>query len=200
MESPDVYQLTKIRWQLFGTFTFASERLPERVRLRMWFAFCRKTSRTFRVYFPTLPWCLRQESGELTSRRHFHALIGGLPSKAVTLQTSFACMHAWESVGGGMARVRLFDQRLNGVDYVTKCLDMSGADTYESAKFGSKSSDLMLSTAAQKILSNKAGWDASRVKRFKYEAMRWEGQDVEQQEKSGDREGDGGAVLDPVAC
>lgn len=147
MESPDVYQLTRIDWQLFGTLTFASERLPERVRLSMWFAHCRKTCASFRVYFPNLLWCLRQEEGELTSRRHFHYLLGGLPEKAATIGTCFAAMHNWENLGGGMARVRLFDRALNGVDYVADCLQMSGADVYESAKFGSKSSGLMLSKA-----------------------------------------------------
>jgi hypothetical protein len=50
----------------------------------------------------------------------------------------------------------VFNPQLNGVDYLTKCLgyplpDLNGADCYESAKFGSRSCDLMLSKAVWKI-------------------------------------------------
>ncbi len=63
MENADVYVLSKLRWQFFGSLTFRSERLPERVRTSMFFALIRKAARDFRVYFPTLPWCLRLERG-----------------------------------------------------------------------------------------------------------------------------------------
>ena len=55
-----------------------------------------------------------------------------------------------------MARVRLFDDTLNGVDYVAGCLSglALGGDVYESAKFGFQSSELMLSDGLQKILQS----------------------------------------------
>lgn len=152
MESPDVYQLTRIRWQLFGTLTFSSERCPERVRLGMWFAMCRKTAASFRLYFPRMLWCLRQEQGAVGGRRHFHYLLAGLPAKAVTISTCFAEMASWENLGGGMARVRVFNPTLNGVGYVSECLGMAGADSYESAKFGWSSAGLMLSKGAEAML------------------------------------------------
>lgn len=198
MESPDVYNLTRIRWQLFGTLSFLSEQCPESVRLSMWFAHCRKTCSNFRIYFPSLPWCLRQEAGEINGRRHFHYLLGGLPEEAVTLQTTFAQVSAWErfkyrnctkpkckqcselasqgrehkiryenpawNVGGGMAEVRLFNPALNGLDYVASCLGYSGADVYESAKFG-RSSGLMLSKAAQAMLGRGIREDRRFVER-----------------------------------
>ena len=183
MESPDVYQLTRIRWQLFGTLTFASERLPERVRLAMWFAYCRKTAANFRLHFPKLLWCLRQEQGESFGRRHFHYLLGGLPQQAVTISTCMAQKSAWEkflpckkgevpklnpawNVGGGMARVRLFDHSRNGVGYVSECLSMGGADVYESAKFGAASSGLMLSKGAQALLARVIREERRRVARL----------------------------------
>jgi hypothetical protein len=60
-------------------------------------------------------------------------------------------MAQWEAVGGGMARVHVFDHRLNGVGYLTQCLEMGPdpGDLYESAKFGNRSCDLMLSDGAQ---------------------------------------------------
>lgn len=166
MEKPELYQLTRIRWQFFGSLTFRVAELPERVRLSMWFTAARKTAENFGLYFPTLPWCLRQEEGETTGRRHFHVLLGGLPSRAVTKSTNFALMAGWESVGGGMARYRIFDRTLNGVDYVCKCLGMSGADVYESAKFGSKSSGLMLSKGAEKILQRVIREERRHVQRL----------------------------------
>jgi hypothetical protein len=77
METPEIHVLNRINWQFFGTLTFKSERLPERVRLAMFFAYLRQFCRQFGLKFPKLLWCLRQEQGELTGRRHFHYLIAG---------------------------------------------------------------------------------------------------------------------------
>lgn len=151
MEKPEVYILTRLNWQFFGTLTFRSAAMPERVRLTMWFSLMRKLSATLGLHFPSLPWCLRQEDGETNGRRHFHYLLGGLPRRAVTKSTCFATMANWECLGGGMARVRIFNPALNGVGYITDCLGMAGADVYESAKFGS-STGLMLSKAAEAML------------------------------------------------
>jgi len=163
MESPDAYNLARIDWQFFGTLTFASARIPEKTRLSMWFALARKQAKNFRLHFPALLWCLRQEEGESTGRRHFHYLLGGLPEKAVSMATCFAQMADWEKLGGGMARVRLFDPALSGVGYVTKCLGMSGADAYESSKFDARSSGLMLSKSGGAMLARKIRDDRQSI-------------------------------------
>lgn len=156
METPDVYQLTRIRWQIFGTLTFRSERLPEKVRCEMWFSHVRQTCKNFGLYFPKALWCLRQERGEATGRRHFHYLFAGLPEKAVTESTCFAQMAQWERLGGGMARVRVYNRSLNGVGYLTKCLGKSvGADQYEMNKFGLDSAETTLAKGAQAMLERK---------------------------------------------
>ena len=41
MEIPEIHILSKIDWQFFGTLTFKSERLPERVRLALYYALLR---------------------------------------------------------------------------------------------------------------------------------------------------------------
>jgi len=148
VKNPESYQLERLPWQLFGTLTFTSERLPEAARIKMWFALARQSSSAFRVYFPSAIWCLRQELGEATGRKHFHYLFGGLPQSAITQSTCFAQMAMWERLGGGMARVRVYDGAQNGVSYIAKCLGSEAKDSYEFSKFAS-SSDLMLS---------KAGW------------------------------------------
>lgn len=152
MEKPDIHILQIIYWQLFASLTFKQERLPERIRLRIFFAWLRELAGWYRVYFHRLVWCLRQERGEMTGRRHFHCLIAGLPRHAVATSTCMALKVQWEKVGGGMARVSEFDPTLNGGGYVLKCLGekSNAGDVYESSKFGG-GCELMLSKSVYRI-------------------------------------------------
>lgn len=155
MEDPYVYQLSQVKWQFFGTLTFRSGRLPERVRLRMYFALMRKVCKQFRIHFKRSVWCLRLEQGEMLGRWHFHFLLTGLPRQTATTGTCFFIMDTWEKSKGGHARVRLFDPSLGGVGYTVKCLGLNDpADVYESAKFGHEASQLMLSDGLQRVLKS----------------------------------------------
>jgi len=128
--------------------TIRSGRMPERVRITMFFALISKAAKDFRAYFPALPWCLRLERGEINDRLHHHFLLTGLPEVAACIPTCFAMMRTWENkLRGGHARIRLFDPRLSGVDYIAECLGYDGADAYESAKFGLNGRELMYSKA-----------------------------------------------------
>ena len=89
METPETHVLNGINWQFFGMLTSKSERLPERVRLAMFFAYLRQFCRQFGLKFPKLLWCLRQEQVELTGLRHFHYLIAGAPASLAILTTCF---------------------------------------------------------------------------------------------------------------
>jgi hypothetical protein len=79
METALTYTLQKVHWQFFGTLTFKSEKLPERIRLGMYFALIRRVCRWQKVPWRKCLWALRQESGEITGRLHFHFLLAGLP-------------------------------------------------------------------------------------------------------------------------
>ena len=163
METPEIHILSRIDWQFFGTLTFKSERLPERVRLALYFALLRCVAAEFRVYFPRLLWCLRQETGEQFGRRHFHYLLAGLPASGVSKTTCFYQMSTWEKLGGGMARVSEFDPLLNGEGYILKCLGYADAgDYYESAKFGGHC-QLMLSHSVLKVVRANAAWRDRRL-------------------------------------
>lgn len=68
-------------------------------------------------------------------------------------------MDKWEKLGGGMARIHVFDSRLNAGSYILKRCGFSSnavslGDAYESAKFASKACELMRADLVWKV----AGW------------------------------------------
>jgi hypothetical protein len=150
LESPDLLMLCGEHWQFFGTLTFKQERLPERVRQSMFNAAFRQLAQELHLHFPRLAWCRREELGEHLGRRHYHFLLTGLPARAVNISTCFFLMHAWEKMGGGMARVRLYNQGQDGLAYMTKCLH--GGDAYETSKFAEGLSHLTLSDGLRRML------------------------------------------------
>ena len=171
METPEIHVLNRINWQFFGTLTFKSERLPERVRLAMFFAHLRQFCRQFGLKFPKLLWCLRQEQGELTGRRHFHYLIAGAPASLANLTTCFWLQDEWEKLGGGMARVHVFDPRLNAGAYILKQTGLDdasfGGDAYESAKFSGKACELLLADRLWEVAQWRSGYERARLARLR---------------------------------
>ena len=149
METALTYTLQRVHWQFFGTLTFKSARLPERVRLAMFFALVRCVCRWHKVPFRKCVWALRQESGEISGRLHFHFLIAGLPLYAVQDATAMSIKAQWEKLGGGMARVREYDSRKQGLEYTLKCLNVTngGANLYEVGKFSHSADEVMLSNS-----------------------------------------------------
>ena len=146
--NPEIYTLCNIEWQFFATYTFKSENVAERVRLKMFFALMREQADNFGVHFKQTIWGLRRERGELTGRLHLHALIAGFPEHARTKATCFSFMKIWERNGGGWARVSFYSPLLDGVGYVLKGCEAeyqrAGGDYYETQKFGG-ACDVMLS-------------------------------------------------------
>ena len=141
MEIPEIHVLNRIRWQFFGTLTFKSVRISDRRRHHMWFAFLRQAARRLEAGdFHRLLWVLRAELGARTGRFHFHFLLAGLPARAACPASCFFLMDLWEKLRGGMARVEVFDPRLNAGAYITKDLAPPGNASlargfHESGKF-----------------------------------------------------------------
>src|ERR1035437_4303914 len=79
METALTYTLQRVHWQFFGSLTFKSVKVPERVRVSMFFALVRCLCRWHKVPFRKCVWALRQEPGEISGRLHFHFLIAGCP-------------------------------------------------------------------------------------------------------------------------
>ena len=157
METALTYSLQRVHWQFFAALTFKSARLPERVRLTMFFALVRCLCRWFKVPFSDCLWALRQEAGEIGGRLHFHFLFAGIPPEAVQVATCMSIKAQWERIGGGMARVREFDPSQSGLEYILKCLCVSSAaNLYEVGKFSHSADEVMLS---------KSFWNAGNLNR-----------------------------------
>ena len=82
-----------------------------------------------------------------------------LPSsnEARSIRTCFALKNQWEALKGGLARVSLFEPRLDAGSYLTKppAGPADPGDSYGSAKFGSSACSLMIAQAVWKFATSK---------------------------------------------
>jgi len=162
MESATLHVLQRVQWDFFSGLSFRSERVPERVRLQMFFTFVREVARWQRLpvlwsrekrqnhpaFASQMVWVLRIEAGEKTGRLHFHALLGNCRPSFKREATCFAMMALWERLGGGMARWRLFEPTGDAVEYLCKCLGQgSGGNLYEQSKFSATGEAMMVADA-----------------------------------------------------
>lgn len=144
MEHPQLYTLSQVPWQLFATLTFRSDRLSDRSRWSLVFAWLRKAALWQRVHFSKLLWIVRMERGEKGGRLHFHVLLGGLPAERLTERYRLVLCGAWKGQRGcGMAHVVTYRFDLSGVDYVLKSLEFAHSyrddgKFYEARKFGGR--------------------------------------------------------------
>jgi hypothetical protein len=147
MLSPEIMSLSACRWDVIGTLTYRRAEVSERFRLSTWVTFMRRMSKRLGIRAGRLLWVLRQEKGERGGRTHNHCLIGGLPAGRVNLGLVFWMNYIWNAGrGGGLARFRLYDHDLPGVEYILKSLgNDSPANFYECQKFAVKSPLLTLS-------------------------------------------------------
>jgi len=176
-----LYQLSSVPWDWFGTLTFGMRKVPldqsqpdllqktakfkivgsrvppARVRSSMYFQWLRQQEHHWRQ--KTTQWVLRHEKGEIGGRPHLHFLIRALPSSANTSHFRMAAMNRWELLGGGMARIRRFDNQTFGgeKDAVCYVLKNLGANAYELAKFEQDESDsIRLSPALLEHLTERS--------------------------------------------
>lgn len=137
--------LSRIRWQFFGSLTYRQPFLrkheggkADRVRLCRWHAFGRDVAENLfytEKHWSKIIWALRLEQGEHGENCwHNHFLMSGLPNGTVNPGSCEAMKALWRQTGGGHPSVRVYEARLNGAEYVAKC--MSLADLYEARKFG----------------------------------------------------------------
>jgi hypothetical protein len=115
--------------------------------------------------FSKILWCLRRERGESTFRWHQHAVIAGLPPSAGE-RNCLALMSQWERLGGGIARVSVYNSSLDRLDYILKGSGLTestatrwAGDYHELSKSGG-SCDVTLSKSVCRYLGNRSrsGW------------------------------------------
>jgi hypothetical protein len=165
MHNPELHALAAVNWQYFCNFSFRSEKHCARFGPQMFVALVRIQAGSFGVHFSRVLWCLRRERGESTLRWHFHAVIAGLPPSAAE-RNCLALMSQWESLGGGIARVSVYNSSLDGLDYILKGSGLTestakrwAGDYHELSKFGG-SCDVTLSKSVCRHLRNRSrsGW------------------------------------------
>jgi len=164
MEKPDVYILSQVDWQFWVTLTFKKDALTsEKLRQSLWFALLRGLAGWWRVDFHRLLWVRRAENGEFTARLHWHALVAGLPDQAKHRSTCFSIKNYWEKLGGGMARVYVYDKSRTALSYMLKP-SLDGTDSsmseggrhYESGKFG-RADQVTFSEGTLRLLHRRRG-------------------------------------------
>lgn len=113
------------------------------------------------IPFGRLVWATRHEHGEKTGREHYHWLIGAAEWKP-TLADMFRLNALWNGQPKcGFSRNHAFDPRLNGVEYVTKCLSGStlgdglGGDFYEGSKFAHRGAEVTLSNSLARVVGGR---------------------------------------------
>ena len=165
MHNPELHALAAVTWQYFCSFSLRSEKHCARFGPQMFVALVRIQARSFGLHFSRVLWCLRRELGESTGRPHLHAVIAGLPPFAGG-RNCLALMSQWESLGGGIARVSVYNSSLDGLDYILKGSGLTestakrwAGDYHELSKFGG-SCDVTLSKSVCRYLGNRSrsGW------------------------------------------
>ena len=161
MHQPELFALSLIEWQFFATFTFRKEKVTARKARQMFDRMIGLQARNFGVHYRKVLWCLRTEFGEMTGRKHLHALIGGLPSHVKTAATCFAFKRIWENAGGGMARVYVYECGLDAAGYILKGMEDRSQQRrdghfYETAKFG-RAPELTFSESMASVIAGRRG-------------------------------------------
>jgi len=163
MALPESIILSRYRcWRVFGTGTWCSPVVPGPMQQRkLLFAFLYATAKMAGIPFRRLVWATRHESGEKFGREHYHWLIGA-QEWTPTLADMFRQNRLWDNQPKcGFSRNHQFDERLNGVEYVTKCLsgsglrDTLGGDFYECSKFSQRGSEVTLSNSLARAVGGR---------------------------------------------
>lgn len=136
-ESPFLFPLAFVPWQIFGTLTFKGSVPRPAQRWSLLWRFQREGTADCHANYSHALIAVREEVGESRGREHFHYLLGGLPASVNLRSFCFRSRWRWKTLTGGMSRIYPYDDALSGVAYVLKGLCVtSGGRAYELGKFG----------------------------------------------------------------
>lgn len=152
--APETLAAGRVRWQMFVTLTWSGRVPRPENRERFLRLYLRRLARRARVLFPELVWFAREEQGELGGRPHFHLLIAGFPSSALSFDFGVTVGQLWD---WGWCEGRLWIPGLGAVEYSGE----DGANCYESSKYGA-SLRLMLSESLARVVDRATGDNVDR--------------------------------------
>lgn len=154
MSAGDITALESVKWDWFVSCTVAVRGASDIFLKRKAFALLRKIARQQGIWFPSLPFALRIESGIDPDHRHFHFLVGSL--RSVEQNERFWLMDAWGRVLGstpdrvrGTCRCRLYDPAAGLAGYLAKALNGAEVQAWRDGQ------DVVLSRAAWRIAWHK---------------------------------------------
>lgn len=175
--SPAVFHAQQHPWGFFCTLTFAGKVPPPAQAYALQKRWMDAVAgRILHAKPHRLEWLSREELGEANGRFHLHVLLGKTHDAArMNPKTCLALMSEWEKVtakslgSAAMARIRVFDSTMQGVDYVLKGLDVDGMDVslrganaYEVGKFsGGENRTVRLARSLAVRWSGKKGFKYS---------------------------------------
>lgn len=117
---PEAFRLLRFHWQLFVTLTFVKPPTTRTGSLPLVFAWLRTVAQVERIHFKRLLWVLRFEFGPRGGRGHYHLCLAGIPRASLCWDLCRSLEAAWQTRGGGLAEVALYEHARDGVGYVLK--------------------------------------------------------------------------------
>jgi hypothetical protein len=145
VQTAEEYWLPQIKWQLFGTLTFRSEKLPEWKRLSRYFCVIRHAGKATHTNFNRILWVLRQEDGATLGIRHFHFVAGSLRKPLLLPQLCPVLERKWGHVRGGKTEIQVYDRNRDGIGYLLKGITNLNSSFRVSSKFTDGDGQLMIS-------------------------------------------------------
>lgn len=130
MSASDMLILERVKWDWFVSCTVKKRNASDIYLMKKAFAILRWVARNNKLYFKSMPWALRIESGFDPEHRHFHALVGGIVNKS--LPDRMKCIAKWDKLCGllsnpeiprGTCRVRLYASQGGAAAYLAKVLN-----------------------------------------------------------------------------
>lgn len=174
-----LHLIQRQEWQFFLTCTFKNSRtMGAKARHSMQFELLRYMGsfgaerRRGNALLNNLQFVIREELGEQGNRLHWHALVTGLKPSYVRTSTCLLSIGYWLGMGGGMAKIRVYEDGLDASSYICKGLEeltfedttRNGANRYECGKFNGDDTLMLIPSRALLATWRRAAFDSGRLR------------------------------------
>lgn len=160
VNSPVVYSMRTVGWEVFGTFTYRNPLPSLYKRASLLHCLLDRVCRETHTHFDRHYSLTRYETGEVGGRDHNHVLFANLKPGVHTTELCLRLKAYWDRIGG-FARVWPYISTMDGVEYVLKGSEryefMGEAQSYEATKFGIGDKVTMSKALATRMASRRCG-------------------------------------------